>query len=248
MPLEKVSRHSVSDAVFDQLVGEVLSGELRPGSELPGERVLTEVLGVNRQAVREALQRLAEAGLVDIRHGGRTRVTDYRIGAGLDLLPRLLIDAAGVVDREVAVSIMELRSCLGPDIARRCAQRASAEARAAVAEIVDTMAGAGDDLATLTTLDLGLWEALVEGSGNIAYRLAFNGLRRTYEPLTELLQATFAGELTDTTSRAALGAAVAAGDGDAAAAATQRILARGEEAVRDLLDALDPASAEGATR
>ena len=241
MPLEKVRRASVSDAVFDQLVDGVLSGELSPGSELPGERALTEVLGVNRQAVREALQRLAEAGLVDIRHGGRTRVTDYRIVAGLDLLPRLLVDATGTVDRDVAVSIMELRSCLGPDIARRCAQRGSAQERAAVAAIVEDMAGAADDLAALTTLDLRLWEALVDGSGNIAYRLAFNGLRRTYEPITELLQATFASELTDTTNRAALAAAVVGGDGDAAAIAAQRLLARGEEAVRDLLDALAPA-------
>src|SRR5687768_18197671 len=114
MPLQPVLRSSVSDAVFDQLLDEVLSGGIDAGEELPAERALTEALGVNRQAVREALQRLAEAGLVEIRHGGRTRVTDYRRTSGLELLPRLLIRADGSVDTDVAMSILELRACLGP--------------------------------------------------------------------------------------------------------------------------------------
>lgn len=235
MPLQPVARQSVADAVFEQLSGEVLTGELEPGDELPAERALTQALGVNRQAVREALQRLAEAGLVEIRHGGRTRVRDYRRAAGLELLPRLLVRADGSVDSGVATGILELRACLGPDIARRCAERAAGETRHDVADLAEQMRAAGDDLEVLAALDLQLWDTLVEGAGNIAYRLAFNGLRRTYEPITAVLQATFADELRDHDGRAVLSAAVVAGDGPAAAAAAQRLLGRGERAVRRLL-------------
>jgi GntR family transcriptional repressor for pyruvate dehydrogenase complex len=238
MPLQPVQRQSVASAVFDQLSTEVLSGELEPGEELPAERALTEALGVNRQAVREALQRLAEAGLVEIRHGGRTRVTDYRRTSGLELLPRLLIRADGSVDADVAMSILELRACLGPDIASRCAERATASVRDTVTAILAQMVAAGDDLDQLAALDVEFWDALVEGSGNIAYRLAYNGLRRTYEPITGLLQATFAEELRDQPGRQVIGAAIAAGDGPAAAAAAQRLLGRGERAVRRLLQTL----------
>ena len=238
MPLQPVQRQSVADAVFEQLSGEVLGGELGPGDELPAERALTQALGVNRQAVREALQRLSEAGLVEIRHGGRTRVRDYRRAAGLELLPRLLVRADGSVDSDVAAGILELRACLGPDIARRCAERARDETRHAVAELAEQMRAAGDDLEMLAALDLQLWDTLVEGAGNIAYRLAFNGLRRTYEPITSVLQSTFADELRDHAGRAVLSAAVVAGDGPAAAAAAQRLLGRGERAVRRLLDTI----------
>lgn len=239
MPLQPVQRQSVADAVYDQLLDSVLDGELDPGDELPAERALTQALGVNRQAVREALQRLAGAGLVDIRHGGRTRVTDYRSAAGLDLLPRLLVTRSGSIDRGVAAGLLELRSCLGPEIARRCAQRAAHGVREQVAAVVENMAQVGEDLGVLAELDLQLWDTLVDGSGNIAYRLAFNALRRTYEPMTALLQATLSAELLDHASRRTLAAAVVASDGQAAAAAATRLLSRGEAGVRDLLNVLD---------
>ena len=54
VPLQPVLRRSVPDAVFDQVLDEVVSGALGPGASLPSERRLAEVLGVSRPAVREA--------------------------------------------------------------------------------------------------------------------------------------------------------------------------------------------------
>jgi GntR family transcriptional regulator, transcriptional repressor for pyruvate dehydrogenase complex len=239
MPLSPVRRTSVADAVYEQLLDGVLTGELSAGEALPGERALTETLGVNRQAVREALQRLSAAGLVEIRHGDATRVLDYRHAAGLDLLPRLLLHGDGTVDATVARGLMELRLCLGPDVARRCAERAGAAKAAAISEHVEAMAAAGDDLEVLADADLGFWDALVDGAGNIAYRLAFNGLRRTYEPIAVLLRDTLAEELRDHAGRRVIAAAIAAGDGEAAAAGAQRLLTRGAEAIERLLHELN---------
>jgi GntR family transcriptional repressor for pyruvate dehydrogenase complex len=73
MPLQPVSRRSVPDDVFEQVLGEVVSGALGPGEALPSERRLAEVLGVSRPAVREALQRMTQTRLVEVRHGGATR-------------------------------------------------------------------------------------------------------------------------------------------------------------------------------
>ena len=53
-----------SDAVHDRLRRAILRGELAPGDPVPSERVLAESLGVNRQAVREALNRLQQARLL----------------------------------------------------------------------------------------------------------------------------------------------------------------------------------------
>ena len=86
MALQPVSRRSVPEEVFEQILDEVFSGQMQPGESLPSERRLAEVLGVSRPAVREALKRVAAAGLVEVRQGDATTVRDFRRHAGLDLL------------------------------------------------------------------------------------------------------------------------------------------------------------------
>src|SRR5687768_14972815 len=100
-----VTRQSLSDAVFEQLRSRIVTGEMRPGSTLPAERTLAEMLGVNRGAIREALKRLAQARLISIQQGGATRVLDYRATAGMELLSNLLITADGGLDVRVARSV-----------------------------------------------------------------------------------------------------------------------------------------------
>ena len=122
MPLQPVVRRSVPDEVFDQVLAEVVDGEIPVGDPLPSERRLAEVLGVSRPAVREALQRMAQTGLVQVRQGGSTTVRDYRKYAGLDLLPHLLV-RQGDLDPAVARSILEARLAVGPAVAALAATR-----------------------------------------------------------------------------------------------------------------------------
>src|SRR4051794_9813022 len=97
MALQPVLRSSVPDQVYDQLLGELMTGDLGPGASLPSERRLAELLGASRPAVREALQRLSHVGLVDVRQGDSTTVRDFRKVGGAELLPRLLF-AGGDID------------------------------------------------------------------------------------------------------------------------------------------------------
>src|SRR6201990_476191 len=108
MALQPVNRRSVPEDVFEQIIAEVLSGEMQPGQPLPSEPRLAEVLGVSRPAVREALKRLSAAGLVEVRQGDATTVRDFRRHSGLDLLPRLLI-RAGELELSVVRRILEAR-------------------------------------------------------------------------------------------------------------------------------------------
>src|SRR6188474_2624855 len=73
-PIEQIVRRKLSDEVFDRLERMITSGELRPGDEMPSERVLMERFGVGRPAIREAMQALANMGLVAISHGERAKV------------------------------------------------------------------------------------------------------------------------------------------------------------------------------
>ena len=151
MGLQRIEKKTLSDEVYEQLSGEIVEGRFDPGVNLPAERQLCEMLGVNRGAIREALKRLAQAGLVSISQGGGTKVLDFRRNAGLDLLGRMLFHRDGRVNLDVARSVMEMRSALAPDIARLCAQRADRADAALLRQIVGQMdeAARRDELAEL---------------------------------------------------------------------------------------------------
>lgn len=62
---EPVRRVTTASAIHERLLSDILSLQLRPGTSLQ-EKVIAERFGVSRTPVREAIIRLAEAGLVDI--------------------------------------------------------------------------------------------------------------------------------------------------------------------------------------
>lgn len=237
MPLTPVARRSLGDQVFDQLAEQILRGELLPSQPLPAERTLVDVLGVNRQAVREALKRLEQAGLVDVVHGGGTTVTDWRRCAGLDLLPRLLVDSEGRIDPGVVRSIMEFRAVVGPDVAARCAERATPAVTKELSDVAlayEELDAAGP-LEDLGDLDTRLWQALVDGADNIAYRLAYNALRSEYAAVETSMRAVLAEELRALPLRRRLLTAVLAGRPDDARRAAAALLALGTAAVAEAL-------------
>ena len=120
-----VERRSLPEAVFRQIRDQILDGRLAAGAKLPGERDLCTQLGVNRNALREALKRLEQMKLVAIHPGGATRVLDFRLTGGLDLLVALLFGDEGALRLDAARSLVELRTAIGPDIAARAADRKS---------------------------------------------------------------------------------------------------------------------------
>lgn len=233
--LRPVQRQSLSDAVFEQLRDQILRGEREPGSSLPAERALCEALGVNRSAVREALRRLEQAGLVVVRQGGSSRVLDFRTSTSLDLLGVLLVGADGRFDARVVRGILEMRSALGPDAARRAAERGGSLCAERLAVAVAAMRQAHGDLAELQRLATRFWSDLVDGADNVAYRLAFNALHATYDRVRELLARPMQAELADAASYAALADAIGRGDAEAAESEARALLQRGEAGVLDAL-------------
>jgi GntR family transcriptional repressor for pyruvate dehydrogenase complex len=213
-------RTPLSETIFTALRDGILSGRPAPGEPLASERVLADELGCNRHAVREAVKRLQQAGLVAVSHGGATRVLDWRASGGLDLLAQLPL-AAG--DAEHVRSVLELRLCVGVDAARRCAQRAPAPTLAALRA---TLEEDDDDPRDAPLRYAALWDRIIDGSDNLAYRLAYNSLLATLDPGGEPSRSLFAAETTDARAHHALVAAIAAADPDAAADAAADLLAR----------------------
>lgn len=233
--LRPVERKSLADAVYEQIRDRIISGELEAGETLPSERNLCETLEVNRGAVREALKKLEQARLVQIQHGGGTRVLNFRETAGTDLLVQLLVRPDGKLDPRLLRGVMELRTALAVDIARRCAERAP-ETADKLQTIVGRMRTERGDPERLMVSNQEFWSHLVEATDNLAYDLSFNSVRDLYDRFGMVLAWLLAEELDDIQAHEFIAEAVSAGDADEAEQCARSLVGRGEARMDDILD------------
>lgn len=200
---------SLADAVVAAVRDGVARGVLDPGATYSVYRLADE-LGVSRSPVREALLRLAEAGLVTIaRNRGFTVVRP----------------SAHDVEE-----IFEIRRALEPAAARRVAEGDDDTARARVAAAYDALraaAGRGDEPA-FWRADRALHDAVLRGAGNARAAAVVEQLRATTVLLGPPTTATGRTLTEVADEHAPVARAVALGDGAAAETAMRTHLERTE--------------------
>jgi DNA-binding FadR family transcriptional regulator len=217
--------------VVEALVPMIVSGELRPGSRLPTEPEMSARFGVSRAVVREALRVLGEKGLIEVRHGSGTRVTEPGRWDPLDPLILLGLRGAGP-SAAVLHDLLEARTIVECAAAALAAERAGEEHLAALDAALATMRGALGDPVRFVTGDSAFHLALLHAAGNRV-------LERMAQPMHELLS--YAQRLTDAipgvlgralADHEAIAAAVARRDVPAAREAMRRHL---EQTQRDII-------------
>ena len=167
------------DLVFAELREAIVSGRYAPGERLPTQRTLAAELEVNMASVREALKRLEQLRLVEVRHGDATRVLDWRASGGLEALALL-----GSVDGEVIASLFEARRLLLTEAARLAAVRRTEKQAAEIVELADAVARASDNQSALIA-DWAFMAAVIESAGNLVFQLIMNSVRELYVPRIE---------------------------------------------------------------
>lgn len=117
--LGPVRRTNLSAAIADRIAENIAQGKLPAGSRLQSERELSDLFGVGRSSIREAIKTLESRGLVEGRQGeGRfVRAQDL---AGLVQQPA---GPLSVTEREVA-QLYEARTIIEPGMAALAAGRA----------------------------------------------------------------------------------------------------------------------------
>jgi GntR family transcriptional regulator len=88
----------LADRLRDELLEEIASAQMQPGTKLPTEGQLATRFNVSRATVREAVTSLVEAGYVTRRHGSGSYVAERRrMPHGLDstLSYLAMIESAG---------------------------------------------------------------------------------------------------------------------------------------------------------
>src|SRR3954452_12776254 len=214
-----------SAQIHADLRAAILAGEYAAGDALPSERQLSDQLGAGRHAVREALKRLQQAGLVAISQGGATRVRDWRHHGGLDLLLALgSEDEPPPEGLGLVRAMFEMRASVGADAARLAARRADPATRAELRARAAALAAADDPVARTAIYDV-LWDRVIDGAGNLAYRLALNTLVAGQRMLS--LDASVVGaEIADGEAVRALARAIATRDADSSYARARDLLDR----------------------
>lgn len=88
---EIIKKVSLGEQIALQLRKEILTLVYSPDSEFPSEKALSQRFGTSQLTVRGALRMLAQEGLIEISHGKRNIVKDFRKNVGIDLFPELLV-------------------------------------------------------------------------------------------------------------------------------------------------------------
>jgi GntR family transcriptional repressor for pyruvate dehydrogenase complex len=150
------------ERIVNQIEGRIEAGELKVGDQLPSEHELAEQFAVSRTAVREAVKALRQKGLVEIRPGRGTFITNETSDSIRDSLGMLMKFGAA----KGAENLVEVREILEPEIAALAATRITDEYITAMQEAVKIMDDALQDVDVFVEADLDFHLALAEGTQN----------------------------------------------------------------------------------
>lgn len=171
------SRTTLTEAAQQELRQAIIRGTYNPGSQLPTEEELGELLGVSRTVVREALRALEDEGLIARRHGVGTFVRKNPILKNLNFNFGIteMIESAGLKPGTQSMAVR--RETAEAEIAEKLGVEVGAEL------ITIERVRTADDKPVVYTLDT-FPEALVRGN-------TFDPNRLLQESLYEILEYEF---------------------------------------------------------
>ena len=159
----------------EYIVESIWSGRFPPGTILPAERELSELIGVTRTTLREVLQRLARDGWLTIQHGKPTKVNNFWETCGLNILETLArLDQEGIP--ELVDNLLAARTNLSA-VFIRGAIRNNPEASA---EIIARYKDVEEDGMAFAQFDYQMNHDLALASNNNVFVLMMNGFRGLY--------------------------------------------------------------------
>ena len=151
------------EQIVDQIESRIVAGELKIGDQLPSERELADQFAVSRTAVREAIKALRQRGLVEIRPGRGTFITNGTTDSIRNSLG-MLMKFGG---KNGSMNLVEVREILEPEIAALAATRITDEFITAMQDAVKIMDDTGlDNVDVFVEADLDFHLALAEGTQN----------------------------------------------------------------------------------
>lgn len=147
--------------IVEQIQQQIVSGQLKPGDQIPAERELADQFGVSRTAVREAIKSLTEKGLIEVFVGRGTFVTHFSPDRLVESMTLLLRN-----ERDRTESIVEARNALDVPIARLAARHHTPDAVDRLRVVLERMERDGSAPDALVEADEEFHAELARATGN----------------------------------------------------------------------------------
>ena len=170
----RIQRKRLTDQIIEKLIAMIASGELKPGDKLPPEPQLMEQFGVGRSSIREAIGSLELIGLISVRPGHGTHITDSTDRVQPKSIGLSLITIGHDKIRELVEARVELEEA----IARLAAERATKEDISEIKTQQDKLITAAKGGRELIKSDLGFHTALAKASHNSVLMRFLSELRQ----------------------------------------------------------------------
>ncbi|GCE76331.1 FadR/GntR family transcriptional regulator [Cellulomonas biazotea] len=207
-------RPGLIDTAVDALRSRISAGEWPVGSRIPPEPALVDLLGVGRNTVREAVQSLVHAGLLERRQGSGTYVLSTS-------------EMAVTMGRHIAEArqrdVVEVRRALEVEAARLAARRRTATDASALLDARDARAVAyrAGDIDAMVVTDLDLHRVIVRTAANPVLASLYENL---LDAIGENIRFNFVTDAHGHDSHDGLVEAIVAGDDERAVAETSGYL------------------------
>jgi GntR family transcriptional repressor for pyruvate dehydrogenase complex len=153
------------EVVLEHIKRRIADGALAPGAQLPTELALARELGVSRTSVREATKLLAASGVIDVRHGHGTFVSDGTQASVAQLLQFQLH-----LRDTTPQKLMELRLVFERACAELAAERRTEADLRAMRDCIERLRGLADlepvDIDAVNTADMAFHRAVYRATDN----------------------------------------------------------------------------------
>jgi len=177
--LPRIERGTLAEKATAALLGYIRAHRLQPGSMLPPEARLAELLGVSRPVVREALRGLKGLGVVAVLNGKGAIVRELDSST----LEVYFAHALQTIDNSVR-DLMEVRRGIEGQTARLAAARRSPEEADAMAHLADRMRHDLGDPVAYSKLDVQLHVTIALASGNALFHHMVHSIQSALEDLS----------------------------------------------------------------
>jgi GntR family transcriptional regulator, transcriptional repressor for pyruvate dehydrogenase complex len=135
MFFKPIKAQKISVQIADQIRSSIMNALFSAGEKLPPERELAKLFEVSRPTLREALNILAAAGLIETHQGGGSTVKSL-----LDMSPGNPLAELIKNERERALDVVEVRKSIEACAAFYAAERSLPEDLRKLEKIVEEMA------------------------------------------------------------------------------------------------------------
>lgn len=158
----------------------LVSGEIRPGQRLPGERQLAADLGVGRSSVREALRVMEAMGLLRAQTGSGPTAGAMVVSSpagGLSTLLRMQVAAQSFP----VADVVQTRLVLESSVMRNLAEQQPRPNLGDAAALLDAMDDSDLTAREFLLLDAQFHLLLAETAGNVVVATMMGALRESIE-------------------------------------------------------------------